>query len=124
MGKIRYAWVTFVPMLFVLAVTMTAGWQKIFAPEAGGFVPAIAKLQQQIAAAGAADTSALSAQLFNNRVDIGVIALLMALVLLIVGANARLWLRWITGKVHLPLREDAPVLLTDPALDPNSLRVI
>jgi len=30
MGKARYVWITFVPMLFVATTTLTAGWQSIF----------------------------------------------------------------------------------------------
>jgi hypothetical protein len=33
MGKARFAWITLMPMAWLFAVTMTAGWQKLFSPE-------------------------------------------------------------------------------------------
>ena len=50
MGKARYCWVTVVPMLFLTAVTFTAGYMKIFSANAAGFLPAIRTLEAKIAA--------------------------------------------------------------------------
>jgi carbon starvation protein len=33
MGKQRHAWVTITPLIWLVLVTMTAGWEKIFSPE-------------------------------------------------------------------------------------------
>ena len=88
---------------------MTAGWQKIFYPEAGGFVPAIAALRGQLAQASPADVPRLAAQIFNNQVDIAVTATFLVLVLLIVGASLHLWIRLLTGKAPRKLCEDPAV---------------
>ena len=106
MNRDRYVWVTLIPLLFLLVVTMTAGWQKIFYPDAAGFVPAIAKLRIQLATAPAVDARILASQIFNNQVDIVVTTTFMVLVLLIVGASARLWVLLLTGKAPRHLCED------------------
>src|SRR4029079_18947559 len=50
-GKARYAWVTIVPRMWLLAVTLTAGWQKIFSPDPRlGFLSHAASLIGQIGA--------------------------------------------------------------------------
>jgi carbon starvation protein len=114
MGRARYAWVTLIPMSFVLVVTMTAGWQKIFHAEASGFLSNIEKFRAQLPTATSAKAVAeLNAQIFNNQVDIAVTAAFMALVLLIVAANARLWFRILRGLPVPPLAEDPPTALTD-----------
>ncbi|MEI6516464.1 MAG: carbon starvation CstA family protein, partial [bacterium] len=106
MNRERYAWVTLTPLIFLLVATMTAGWQKIFQPEAGGFLPAIVKLKSQLAAAPGGDTTSLTSQIFNNQVDITVTAVFMVLVILIVAASARLWILLLTGKAPRHLSED------------------
>jgi len=107
MNRDRYIWVTLIPLAFLLVVTMTAGWQKIFATDAGGFVPAIELLRHQLAAAASpTEIAKLSAQIFNNQVDIAVTAIFMTMVLLIVGASLHLWIRLFTGKAARHLCED------------------
>lgn len=113
--RLRYVWVTFAPMLFLLVVTMMAGWQKIFDPSAGGFYPAIEKLKMQMAAAVVAP-AALSDRLFNLKVDIVVTAVFMVLTLLIVAASMRLWFRILLDRVPATLREDPIVLSASPVL--------
>jgi carbon starvation protein len=112
MGRARYIWVTLLPMLFLLVVTMTAGWQKIMSADAAGFAPAIAQMRAQLAAPGA-DVARLRTLIFNNQVDIVVTAVFMVLVCLIVLANAHLWLRIMFGKSSA-LHEEAAISLDDP----------
>jgi carbon starvation protein len=99
-GRGRYAWVTLLPLAWLLAVTMTAGWQKVMSPDpALGFLAQADKLAAGLAAGTvpAARVGEVRAQIFNLRLDAGVAAVFMGLVLLIVGEAARAWWRVLRG---------------------------
>ena len=117
MGRGRYVWVTLIPMAFLLVVTVSAGWEKIFRADAGGFLPAIAGLRSDLAATSdPATVRRLSTQLFNNQVDIAVTAAFVILVLLIVAANARLWWHLLAGRTTRRLAEDPHIPVGHPSL--------
>ncbi|MDD4871466.1 MAG: carbon starvation CstA family protein [Kiritimatiellae bacterium] len=111
MGRVKYAWVTLLPMLFLLVVTITAGIEKIYAKDAAGFLPAIAGLRAQLVTASPEAVKNIRTLIFNNQVDITVTAFFMFLVLLIVAANVHLWWCLLTGRKEPKLREDPRVEL-------------
>jgi carbon starvation protein len=94
MGRARYSPVTLVPLTWLVAVTFTASWQKIFNsnPRIGFLAHA-----RQLAAAPArtAETARL---IFNDRLDAAVTAVLVVLVVLIVLESALEWLRVVSGR--------------------------
>src|SRR5947199_5895357 len=99
-GRARYAWTTLVPLAWLLAVTMTAGWQKIFAADpAIGFLAQAEKLAAGVAAGSvaAAKLGEVRIQIFNLRLDAVVTALFMGLVALIVVESLRVWYRELRG---------------------------
>jgi carbon starvation protein len=99
-GRARYAWTTLVPLAWLLAVTMTAGWQKIFAANPGlGFLAQARALAEGVAAGGvpAARLGEVRAQIFNLRLDAVVTAVFMGLVALIVAEAVRVWYRELRG---------------------------
>ena len=113
-GRARYAWTTLVPLAWLLAVTMTAGYQKIFAADpAIGFLAQADRLAAAVAAGTvpAAKLGEMRAQIFNLRLDAGLTALFMALVALIVLEAGRAWYREVGGPARageLSLREPSP----------------
>jgi carbon starvation protein len=111
MRKERYLWVTLLPFSWLLAVTLTAGWQKIFAPDIRlGFLSAAAHFQQLANQGGTpSQLAALHHQIFNNYLNAGITALFLMLTVMIVLCCGRVWWRLMAGHHALhPLREELP----------------
>jgi carbon starvation protein len=88
--RARYALVTLAPLVWLVGVTFTASWHKIFDPD-----PRIGFLAQaqQIAAAGG------NARLvFNNRLDAVVSAILVVMVSLLLIESMRQWMAALSGR--------------------------
>ncbi len=91
-GKARYVWVTIVPLVWLLIVTLTAGYQKIFSPEPKlGFLSHASWVRQQIAT-GAMEAARGARLIFNDQLDAGVAGVFMMVVLLVVVMSVREWL--------------------------------
>ena len=111
MRKERYLWVTLLPLSWLLAVTLTAGWQKIFAADIRlGFLSAATHFQQLANQGGTpSQLAALRHQIFNNHLNAAITALFLLLTILIVLCCGRVWLKLMTGYHALyPLREELP----------------
>jgi carbon starvation protein len=96
MGRARYAFITLVPLAWLVIVTMTAGAQKIFSPLPKlGFIAHARALQAAQAAGtlppGVKTTSDLSRLIFNDYLDAAVAAFFLAAVLVILADSAREW---------------------------------
>jgi carbon starvation protein len=107
MERTRYLWVPLLPLCWLLSVTMTAGWMKIFSPDPKlGFLSAATGLRAKMAGAvGQAQFDTLHSQLINNQVDAMVTGVFMVLVLLVVGSCGCVWWQLITGRRDCTLRE-------------------
>ncbi|MFM7736993.1 MAG: carbon starvation CstA family protein, partial [Alphaproteobacteria bacterium] len=93
-GKSRYAWTTLVPLAWLLAVTMTAGWLKIASPDPKlGFLSGASKLAAGLAEASPDRLATIRAQIFNLRLDAFLTGCFMVLVLLILAEAVRAWRR-------------------------------
>ena len=109
-SRARYAWISLGPLVWLLAITMTAGYQKLFHPHVRiGFLAHAADLSEKIAsgqipAEKIAETQTL---IFNDRLDAAITALFMILVLVVVVEAAREWFRVLGGQRPAPAAEYA-----------------
>jgi len=82
MKRDRYAWVTVMPTLWLLACTLTAGWQKVFdANPRVGFLAHAAKYQAALdegkLLAPAKSVEQMRQVIFNDYVDAGLAMMFM-----------------------------------------------
>jgi carbon starvation protein len=115
MGRMRWIWVTLVPMAWLVIITMTASYQKIFDVNPRiGFLAFANSLAAQIAAgripaAKLADTQRL---IFNNRLDAAVTAILALMILVLVVEALVQWYGIVARKRAATLHE-VPYLATE-----------
>ena len=113
MGRARYAWVTLLPLSWLLAVTSTAGLMKIFSPAPIGFLALARGYEAKLAAGGTPAAMAMWRTLMvNNQIDAAVTGAFLVLVALVLFANARVWYHVLAGHTVSVLREDPYVALT------------
>jgi carbon starvation protein len=103
MGKARYAWVTITPLVWLVIVTMTAAWLKIFSPEPRlGFLSHARWLRDAIVEgtlpAGVASVGAARHMIFNDYVNAGVAAFFLGSVVVILVASVYEWGQVISGR--------------------------
>ena len=104
-GKKRYAWVTGLPLVWLLAATMTAGVQYVFHPDpAIGF---LSKARAMKSGLVPTDPATLGIQVFNARLDAAIAGLFLVLVATVTLSAAREWVRILAGR--RPLEPDPPL---------------
>ena len=98
MHGLKYVWITCLPLAWLVAVTFTAAWQKIFSPApAIGFLAQAARLEAALHAGTAADAATTRTLIFNARLDAAVCGLLLALVAAILMDSMRVWVGILRG---------------------------
>jgi carbon starvation protein len=114
MGRLRWLWVTLTPMVWLVTVTMTASYQKIFhANPRIGFLAGANDLAQQLrsGAIPAERIAETGRQVFNFRLDAAVTGVLAAMVLVLVVEALYEWYR-ILSRRAAPVLHEAPYVVT------------
>ncbi|MDP2903192.1 MAG: carbon starvation CstA 5TM domain-containing protein, partial [Methylovulum sp.] len=106
--KFRYAWVTGVPLLWLVIITSTAAWQKLTSSDTRiGFFAAADDLADKLTAGLLpAEKAAIAPQLiFNLHLDAYITIAFVILLWLIVFDMLRVCARYLVGKPTSPLTE-------------------
>jgi len=89
----KFMWVTCVPLVWLVAVCFTAGWQKIFSP-----LPALGFLAQADQLAAGPQTAVTATLVFNARLDAAVTGIFLVLVATILIDSVRVWAGILGGR--------------------------
>jgi carbon starvation protein len=106
MHRAKYAAVTLVPLAWLVAVTFTASWHKLFDPN-----PRVGFLAQARALAAGPATSATPQLIFNNRLDAAVTGVLVVMVTLVLVESVRQWAGILSGSKE-PRMKESPFVRT------------
>ena len=114
MGRGRWAWISLTPLAWLVVVTLTAGWQKLFSPDpALGFLARASALGRALAAGSlpAGRTAAeVQRMIFNERLDAAVAAFFLVSVVVILADSTREWIGLWRGRVPVRSTETPPEL--------------
>ena len=114
MYRARYLWITLLPLLWLVVVTYTASYQKIFSPlPRVGFLAQAGQLEAAIETGGiaASQISATRTLVFNARLDALVCGIFILLVTTILIDSLRVWAGILRGTRDARLNE-APFVLS------------
>jgi carbon starvation protein len=104
--KQRYATITLLPLIWLVAVTFTASWHNIFDPN-----PRIGFLAQANTLELGAHTAATVRLVFNNRLDAIFTAVLVVMVTLVLLESMRGWVGILRGNRDARIKE-SPFVMT------------
>src|SRR6202142_376256 len=107
MGKARYSPVTLVPLTWLVAVTFTASWQKMF--DSNPRIGFLAHARQL--ASSAVPSHEVSRLIFNDRLDAAVTGLLVCMVALVLLESVFWWMSVLPARMQAS-RKESPFLAT------------
>ena len=105
MGKLKHAWTTMLPLAWLVAATLTAGYQKVFSDS-----PTLGFLAHAQSLANSVDPNA-ERIIFNDRVNAALALFFMIVVVVVILACAREWIAVATRR-KAPVVREAPFVAT------------
>jgi carbon starvation protein len=110
MGKVRYAFVTLIPMVWLVIVTGTASLLKIFAADPRvGFLSHARMVADRLAAGelppGVQDAAGAARMIFNDRTNAVVAAFFLLSVVVILVDSMRVWYGVLKGRLPMVTNE-------------------
>jgi carbon starvation protein len=108
MGRLRWIWVTLLPMAWLVLVTMTASYEKVFSENARiGFLAGAQALEVQIAAGKIPAVKIADAHrtIFNQRLDAAVTVVLALMILALLVEALLQWCGILNGSRKSVVRE-------------------
>ena len=109
-GKLKYAWITALPLVWLVTITSTAAWQKVFSDDIRvGFFAAANDMSAKLAAGVLPpEKAAVAPQLiFNQNLDAYLTLFFVAVLWIVIFDMLRVIYRYLAGKPLLPLTEIA-----------------
>ncbi len=109
-GRARFAWVTGLPLVWLVAVTTAAAWEKLFSPDLRvGFLSHANDLAAQLAAGTLTGTAAAQAPtlIFNDRLDAALTLFFLITVWVLVVETVRICHASLVGPALPAPRRDA-----------------
>ena len=101
-GKARYAWITLLPLGWLVAVTITAGIEKIVSSAPNiGFLAHAAKLSAEMTLPATTATRAYEIQrlIRNDYIDALMSAIFIVAVVVILADSARIWINVLSNRI-------------------------
>src|SRR6478736_4722297 len=104
-GKGRYAWVTLAPLAWVVSITFTAGWLKIFSADPRLGMLAHAEAVAAKVAAGTLDAAVGARQIFNDRFNSALCALFLTVAAALIVSAVAQWIGILRGRIAVTSTE-------------------
>jgi carbon starvation protein len=107
-GRAKHVWVTGLPLVWLVAVTTVAAWEKLFSPDLRvGFLSHANDLAAQLASGALTGNAAAQAPalIFNDRLDAALTLFFLITVWVLVVETVRICHASLSGKRCPPLAE-------------------